>query len=180
MEQALPAFRFHPDPVQSGSIERSPAACRACGRARGWIYVAGCYAEAELDRALCPWCIADGTAHAKFDVTFHDLTLPEDADPEVVQEIEERTPGFANFNPFDWPSCCGAPMVYHEPAGIAEVRARYPQLEPVLTASIGSELGLAGAAARRFLESLQRDSDPCVHVFAFPRCRALRGPIDFA
>jgi uncharacterized protein len=180
MEPALPVFRFHPDPVQSGSIERSAAACRACGRARGWIYVAGCYAEAELDRALCPWCIADGTAHAKFDATFHDLVLPADADPEVIREIAERTPGFANFNPFDWPACCGAPMAYREPAGIAEVRARYPALEAGLMESIVHDLRLAGDRARRFLESLQRDFDPCVHVFSCPACRALRGAIDFA
>src|SRR5262245_57695132 len=107
MEPGLPTFRFHPDPVQSGSIERSSAACRACGQARGWIYVAGCYGKVDLDRALCPWCIADGTAHAKFNTTFHDLQLPSDTDAAIIVEIEERTPGFDNFNPFDWPACCG-------------------------------------------------------------------------
>ena len=174
MEPALPAFRFHPDPVQSGSIERSDERCRACGRVRGFIYTAGCYCVEDLDRELCPWCIADGTAHAKFDVTFHDMTLPAGIEPAVAEEIEQRTPGFDNLNPFDWPECCGSPMAYGEPAGIAEIRARHPGLEPQLLAAVADRF----RDARRMLELLRRDGDPCAHVFSCPVCGGERAIVD--
>lgn len=178
MDEALPTFRFHPDPVQSGSVERSGATCRACGRVRGFVYMGPCYGEVDLDGALCPWCIADGNAHAKFATTFHDLTLPDDADPAARAEIEQRTPGFATFNPFAWPSCCGSPMAYLEPAGIAEVRARYRNLEGQLMATIVHDLQLSGCGARQMLESLHRDQEPCVHVFGCGACGSRRGCID--
>jgi|SRR5690606_7321712 len=178
VDEALPTFRFHPDPVRSGSVARSDVLCEACGRTRGWAYAGPCHAETELDGRLCPWCIADGTAHARFDVTFHDVVLPADVDPGIADEIEQRTPGFATFQPIDWPACCGVPMGYVEPCGIAEVRARHAQLEGELMATIVHDLGRSGAAARRMLESLRRDDAPCVHVFACAACGARRGQID--
>jgi len=179
MADALPTFRFHPAPEQSGAVERSPASCRACGRARGWIYTGPCYGETDLDDELCPWCIADGTAHAKFGASFHDMAWPEDTAAADRDEIEQRTPGFATFNPFDWPACCGAPMAYLEPAGIGEVRARHRELEGQLMATIVHELGVSGGAARTLLESLHRDHSPSVHVFGCIRCDTRRAHIDF-
>ena len=40
----------------------------------------------------------------------------------IADEIEERTPGFATFNPVAWPSCCGGPMAYLEPVGHTELK----------------------------------------------------------
>jgi len=59
----LPVFRYHPDPIASGSVVASAAECVCCGEARGFIYTGPAYCEAELEEALCPWCIADGSAH---------------------------------------------------------------------------------------------------------------------
>ena len=39
--------------------------------ARGYAYTAGFYAEEDVD-AICPWCIADGSAAARFDGSFTD------------------------------------------------------------------------------------------------------------
>jgi hypothetical protein len=43
------------------------------------------YAEAELDDQLCPWCIADGRAAAKFDAQFTDVlwAVPDEVSAEV-------------------------------------------------------------------------------------------------
>ncbi|MCP4306259.1 MAG: CbrC family protein [bacterium] len=36
----LPSFRYHPDPIATGSIRPSDeAVCRRCSRNRGFIYV---------------------------------------------------------------------------------------------------------------------------------------------
>jgi len=59
----LPVFKYHRDPLQSGSVAKSPESCRCCGKQRGYIYQGPAYSEEELEKALCPWCIADGSAH---------------------------------------------------------------------------------------------------------------------
>src|SRR6266487_2219862 len=56
-----------PDPRGTGSVTESDARCQTCGAARGYIYTGPIYPIEELDQVLCPWCIADGTAAAKFD-----------------------------------------------------------------------------------------------------------------
>ncbi|HEX5829769.1 MAG TPA: CbrC family protein, partial [Gemmatimonadaceae bacterium] len=71
MTEPLPSFRYHPDPVAAGSIEPSDAVCRCCGRARGYIYAGPVCAEEEFDDALCPWCITDGQAAARFAASLH-------------------------------------------------------------------------------------------------------------
>lgn len=38
MPDSLPEFRYHPDPVASGSIVASGATCRVCVEARGYIH----------------------------------------------------------------------------------------------------------------------------------------------
>ena len=68
----LPKFKYHPDPVATGSVKATEESCICCGRARGFIYVGSAYAEDELDEQICPWCIADGSAHSRFDASFTD------------------------------------------------------------------------------------------------------------
>ena len=95
-----------------------------------------------------------------------------------MAEIEERTPGFAVFNPFEWPCCCGLPMAYVEPAGIAEIRARHYTLEGLLMGTIVHDFGISGGAARTFMEYLRRDESPCVQVFHCLTCDTVHGHID--
>jgi uncharacterized protein CbrC (UPF0167 family) len=45
-------------------------------------------------RTLRPWCIADGSAHRKFDAAFVDTKALADGIPtSVAEEISERTRG---------------------------------------------------------------------------------------
>jgi len=75
MDLDPPVFRYHPNPIASGSIVASGAQCVRCEQRRGFIYAGPSYCEVELDVALCPWCIADGSAHEKFDASFVDEAL---------------------------------------------------------------------------------------------------------
>lgn len=167
----LPAFRYHPDPLASGSVTASARKCKCCKRARGFIYTGPVYAEKDLDEALCPWCIADGSAAEKFEATFVDSeAFVDDASEAAVKEITERTLGFSAWQSEQWPSCCGEPAAFVTPAGIAEIRARFYQLEGSLMMHIVHELGISGGAARQFLESLRRDQSPTVFVFKCHHC----------
>jgi uncharacterized protein CbrC (UPF0167 family) len=118
----LPTFRYHPDPLASGSVVVSDKKCRCCGKARGYIYTGPVYAEGELEDMICPWCIADGSANKKFDATFFDAEAVDDEVPDAaMDEICERTPGYIAWQQGHWPACCGDAVQFIGPAGNAEV-----------------------------------------------------------
>ena len=176
----LSAFRYHPDPIASGSIAASDATCVCCDRQRGFIYAGPTYCEAELEDALCPWCIADGSAAKKFEANFTDPTcFPDDIPPATIAEIAYRTPGFSAWQSEKWLTCCGDAAAFLEPVGHAEIRARYPQIEGTLMMYIVHELGISGGAATRFLQSLDRDQGPTAYVFACRHCDNKPAYVDY-
>jgi hypothetical protein len=73
----LPTFKYHSDPIATGSIIPSDNVCQCCGQNRGFIYVGPVYgAEAMgLRDRLCLWCIADGSAHQKYGAEFTDAAV---------------------------------------------------------------------------------------------------------
>jgi uncharacterized protein CbrC (UPF0167 family) len=167
----LPTFRYHPDPLASGSIVASNATCRCCEQSRGFIYTAAVYSEDELDDALCPWCIADGSAHKKFDATFVDSEALLDHVPApVLLEITERTPGYSAWQQENWPVCCNDAAAFLEPVGAVELRARYRDQEGALMSHIVHEMKFSGGAAVRLLSSLRRDTSPTAYLFRCLHC----------
>ncbi len=94
----LPTFRYHPDPVATGSVVDSGAVCECCERARGFVYTGPIYAANEIER-LCPWCISDGSAASKLGAGFADIGfgVPEDVPVDVAREVSERTPSFTSW-----------------------------------------------------------------------------------
>lgn len=176
----LPIFRYHPDPIASGSIVASNAECVCCHGCRGFIYTGPAYCEAELEDALCPWCIADGSGHETFDANFADPAgFPDAIPPGVVEEITYRTPGFNAWQEPKWLACCGDAAAFLEPAGYAEICTRYPQISGVLMMHIVHDLGISGAAAASFLQALDRDHGPTAYVFACRHCDAKPAYIDY-
>jgi uncharacterized protein CbrC (UPF0167 family) len=175
----LPVFRYHPDPLSTGSVVASPAECRCCGQKRGYIYAASVYAEEELEDALCPWCIADGSAHAKFDATFVDTeAFPEGVPETVIDEISQRTPGYNAWQSEHWPVCCDDGAAFLGPVGIDEIRARYRDLEGAVLSHIIYEMKISGGAATRLLASLRRDASPTAYLFRCGKCERVHIHID--
>jgi uncharacterized protein CbrC (UPF0167 family) len=174
----FPRFRYHPDPLGSGSVVESTAACRCCGQQRGYLYAGPAYAEEDLEDALCPWCIADGSAHRMFGVTFVDCEAFGDAPERAVREISERTPGYHAWQGERWPSCCGDATAFLGPAGIQEIRERYREIEGTILGHIVHDLGISGAGALRLLEALDRDARPTAFLFHCLHCPEYRVHID--
>lgn len=167
----LPEFRYHVDPLASGSIEASSTKCACCQKARGFIYTGPVYAEDELDDALCPWCIADGSAAKKFEAEFvSDEAFADGTSQEIIQTICERTPGFNAWQTEQWPSCCDEPAAFVTPAGSEDIRTKYLRLEGPLMMYIVHELGISGGAAKKVLESLHRDHSPTAFIFKCLHC----------
>src|SRR5690242_17188860 len=171
----LPTFRYHRDPLLSGSIVASDRQCECCGEARGYIYTGPVYAVDDLEDAICPWCIANGAAHEKYEAAFVDCdAFPEDVPEPIIDEISYRTPGYSAWQQQRWFTCCGDAMSFVEPAGTAELRARYPRLEGDLMSNIVYDLGISGGAARRMLDTLDRDQGPTAFIFQCPKCESYR------
>ncbi len=107
--RALPAFRYYADPFQSGVMRTSGETCECCGKATGYIYDGGFYAVSDASH-FCPWCIADGSAAAKFDGEFNDAAgvgMNEVALPaHVIDEVAQRTPGFFSYQQEQWWAHC--------------------------------------------------------------------------
>src|SRR5688572_19854803 len=95
----LPEFHYHPDPIATGNVKPSDKTCQGCGQSRGYIYIASVYAIEELNEAICPWCIADGTAAKKFDAMFADSHPLRQAGvtKQIIEEVTRRTPGYVSW-----------------------------------------------------------------------------------
>src|SRR5579871_4660279 len=130
---ALPHFQYHPDPLATGSIVPSDTPCACCSAARGYVYVGPVYAEEELVECLCPWCIADGSAHERFNAEFVDAAGVgghgdcDPVSPEVVEEVAFRTPGFSGWQQERWWTHCGDAAAFLGPAGWKELQAYGPE-----------------------------------------------------
>lgn len=111
----LPTFKYHPDPVATGNVEPNPdRACLCCSQKRGFIYTGPAYSEIfhYLSGALCPWCIADGSAAKKFRAVFTDTAPLDGISNEICNELETRTPGFNALQQEQWLTCCDDAAAY--------------------------------------------------------------------
>ena len=170
--EPLPSFKYHPDPVGTGSVKRSETPCACCGRTRGYIYVGPVYSEKEYRDCICPWCVADGSAHAKLGVSFHDdIAVPGadfiDSPPvseEVVAEVCHRTPGFCGWQQEQWFTCCSDAGAFLGRAGRKELKAFWPEAIPALRRTAPDD------DWDEFFRSLSREGSPSAYVFQCLHC----------
>ena len=102
VQSGLPVFRYHPDPIATGSLIESSDECERCGQARGLIYTGPRYAVDEIE-SICPWCISDGSAALEFAAEFATVDgAPPDIPAPVLDEVLHRTPGFAGWQQERW------------------------------------------------------------------------------
>jgi uncharacterized protein CbrC (UPF0167 family) len=174
----LPAFKYHPDPLATGSVVKSGGQCRCCGRKTGFIYAGPVYAEEELDRSFCPWCIANGVAAKKFDATFTDEAGIGDGEvpvsAETEDEVSRRTPGFSGWQQERWLGCCDDAAAFLGPMGRKELE----KLGAKAAAAVREECGLEGEEWESFLRELDRDNGPTAYVFRCLHCGKLRAYSD--
>ncbi|RLV04556.1 hypothetical protein CTZ27_11615 [Streptomyces griseocarneus] len=105
----LPSFRYHPDPVASGSIRESTETCACCERSAGWIYTATFCTAQDVDARFCPWCIADGSAAERFEGEFTDLYGLDGVGAEILERVARRTPGIHAWQDPHWLVHCNEP-----------------------------------------------------------------------
>ena len=111
----LPAFRYHPNPLETGAFEESAdgVVCDCCGKTTHIFYTAPFYAVEDI-AYLCPECIANGEAARKYDGSFQDDFSVDDGvdDPEKLDELIHRTPGYSGWQQEYWRAHCGDYCAY--------------------------------------------------------------------
>jgi uncharacterized protein CbrC (UPF0167 family) len=179
-EISLPLFKYHPDPIASGSIVVSDGQCRACGRHRGYVYIGAVYSTHDLDNALCPWCIFDGTAHRLFEAEFIDAKAIGDygrwdAVPDsVIEAVCFHTPSFNSWQEERWYTHCGDAAEFVAPVGAPEMR----NLDPSLYKAIAEESGFVREELAEYMAMLDKDAGPTAYAFRCRICGAWGGYSD--
>lgn len=181
-EQApLPTFKYHPDPIATGSVKpESDTPCLGCNRIRGYIYTGPVYTEKPyiLDDHLCPWCIADGTAAKRFGASFNDSGTMEDVTPEIMTEIEERTPGFEAWQDPQWPTCCDDAAAFLGAAGAPEIRRDFPKAAATVKMHLRDDYDLSGDDLQEVFDSLTKDDQPTAYIFQCLHCERYHAFVD--
>jgi uncharacterized protein CbrC (UPF0167 family) len=179
----LPTFRYHPNPIATGSVVVSNTICKVCGQARGYVYVGSFSGPARADNlqdAICPWRIADGRAHREFDVGFTDRAWIcgygdwEAVPPSVVEDVACRTPGFIGWQQERWFTHCGDAAEFLGPMGRKELAA----LGPEAVEAIHQECGYEGQEWQDYYEGLDRKGSPTAYLFRCRHCGQLGGYSD--
>lgn len=178
----LPIFRYHPDPVGTGSIEASGTRCVACGQARGYVYTGPVYAVEEYESEICPWCIADGNAHIRLDCEFvvredvGDRGHWSDVSDAVKDEVAYRTPGFCGWQQARWFTHCGDAACFLGRVGHRDLLELGPEAIEAIRVELGWE---DGPQWQSYLRSLDQDEDPTAYAFRCRHCGTIGGYSDF-
>lgn len=177
-QRELPAFKYHPDPIGTGSIVASDKQCEVCSETAGVVYSGPFYAVEEVE-TICPWCIADGVAAARFDGVFTDLSgTGWDHVPAVTkQEVMTRNPGFSGWQQEMWLAHCDDAAVFLGRVGEPELRERGPDAVEALK-SQDRGYGWDEAELERYIGALDRDGEPTGYLFCCTRCAAYLGYTD--
>lgn len=120
----LPFFKYHPDPLETGSFEEGEEKiCPCCGNKSRVYYTSMPYCIDNVDY-LCPTCISNGDAARKFDAMFvSDAEWHGDNDKEKDDELFRRTPGYLSWQGEHWLSCCDDYCAYMGTVGTRELKA---------------------------------------------------------
>jgi uncharacterized protein CbrC (UPF0167 family) len=173
----LPGFRYHPDPVGTGTVRPSSDECVCCRERRGHIYVGPVFAEAELNEALCLWCIADGSAHERLGAEFIDTASVglgwEPVAQAVVEELAFRTPCFTGWQQERWFTHCADAGEFLGRADTDDLRGKWAAVRPAMQADAGMSDEEWNRVANAFAKG--PNDSPTAYVFRCLHCGQLGG-----
>jgi uncharacterized protein len=172
----LPFFRYHPDPIISGAFANRTEKCFCCGRTTPYVYAGPIYGYRYPNGILCPWCIVDGSAHDRFQVTFAvaDPQIDANVAPEIVAVICERTPGFDTWQQDKWLVHCQDGCEFLGPATRATIRAMSGKEQEQLFGGEADD----NWERSDFVRWYEPGGDPSIYHFRCLHCRENRFGMD--
>ena len=152
--------------------------CVSCGVRRGYIYVGPVYGENDLADSLCPWCIADGSAAAKFSASFADdhALLKAGVPRNVVEEVHLRTPAFSSWQQAEWLTHCNDACEFHGDAS----REDLILVESECKGRLLARFRMSEAGWSNLLHDYAPKGDPSVYKFVCRHCKAVLLGMDFS
>jgi uncharacterized protein len=168
-----PVFRYHPDPVATGSATSSDDPCDLCGRPAGFKYIGGhVYGGPDV---LCLRCIGDGTAAHRLarpdgPAEFTDMSwgVPSDIPKTVLEEVSQRTPGFLGWQQEHWLYHCSDAAAFLGRVGWDDVK-EMPDAHASLLDDL-TQLGVDPEEAERQVRLLHPDGDLTGYLFQCLHC----------
>ena len=100
-------FKYHPDPLSTGMFKNDKTVkCECCGKETD-VYYDGPFYIRGSEKIFCPECIASGAAAEKYKGEFQDSeSVDEVSDPEKLDELTLRTPGYCGWQQEYWLAHC--------------------------------------------------------------------------
>jgi hypothetical protein len=175
----LPIFKYHPEPLKTGSVVPSDKACEVCRLRRGFAYSGSPYTVDSVE-TICPWCIADGSAHDKFGAEFVDREFVggggwDSVAPGIADEVAFRTPGFSGWQQERWFAHCRDAGEFLGPMGKHELES----LGHDAIHAIRSGSDYSDNEWKEFFESLDAKHGPATaYLFRCRHCGKLGGYSD--
>jgi uncharacterized protein CbrC (UPF0167 family) len=166
----LPKFRYHSDPVATGSVVARSITCICCGEPRPFAYVGPTYGVDEVPQnSLCPWCIADGSAAGRLKITFTDTATHPQLAARKLSLLTTRTPGYVAWQQDEWCYHCNDACDYRGRVGAAELTAFSSRATLAVRAAL-SDVASNDTELDGLLRSLDVDGDLAVHLFRCLGC----------
>ncbi len=136
---------MHPNAYRLQVFEEVAGVCDVCEIPRQYRYTGLFYSQAEVNY-ICPWCVANGDAAAKFSGRFNDEMGiegtdlgAENADGVVnvtwaisdadITQVCEQTPSYQSWQQAKWLVCCGKPCVFIDHADSAMLAPIWHEIE---------------------------------------------------
>ena len=177
-----PVFRYHPDPLATGSAAQVDHTCSVCGQLRHVRYQGPVYGNQP--ESLCLHCIDSGAASQALGVVtdagngggglnmpaeFSDaVDVPDDVTHDVIEEITRRTPGFSGWQQESWLYHCGDGAAFLGPASYSDLEPHPDALE--MLRATNRRLGWSLEETDQFLRRLDREGEPTAYLFRCLRC----------
>lgn len=134
--------------------------------------------DVDIDEQICPWCIADGSAAKKFEAGFNDVGMIEGLPSEILDEIEERTPGFTSWEDPQWLTCCNDGAAFLGNAGAKELKRKFAEAAPVVKEFLRQEYDAIGSDLKELFDSLDKEDSPTAYVFQCLHCKKYLAYVD--
>jgi hypothetical protein len=148
----------------------------SCGRSRGWLYAGPWFGPRDdLEKRLCPWCIADGSAARAFDASFVDVQDLVGLPRTRRDELAHRTPSYTGWQQAEWKTHCDDAMVFVAYADEAVLREH-----PESLVSLRAEFtAWDDAQFAQLLTLLTIERSPTAYLFRCLHCGLHAAGADF-
>jgi hypothetical protein len=183
MEEQMPHFKYYPTALEDNIFVKTDNVCDVCGEKVNFEYTGPIYGgDKDLrEPTICPRCIADGSAHHKFNIKFNICEwysapndIWENVPKGVVEEIEERTPGYTSWQGQRW-------WVHHDDAAIFLGRAGKEEIQKYFTEVIDilkKESGMSDDGWSDYYKAMDKDGDVTAYIFKCSKCGEINGYSD--